>query len=206
MNGYYSLMPTRLVHVTGGPEAGTEYNLDVACKKCGSGALVVGPLLLPAFRQPKEPVFQTLTREVLVSSKVGSILREVGVDCLQEVRNARTRELVAYFELRPSVVLPPFSDRTVGIERENPCPVCKRDGFFGIPYTALTLVYQEKDRPSFSESKVMATFERFGNSVLREPFCDSVFAAPRMIIDSDVYDALRDNGVLGVEFEPVLII
>jgi len=165
----------------------------------------VGPLFVSRLHPPKKPVFSVFGNHDLVEPRVADALRAIGVDCLEEVREAKSCQQLPYFELRPTVVLPRFSDKSLGIVREDPCPLCNRDGYFAIPYITYALAYERKDLPFFSRKKVMATFEWFGNSKLREPFKDSVFAAPLIIINEEVYRVLYNIPVTAIEYNPVLI-
>jgi hypothetical protein len=100
--------------------------------------------------------------------------------------------------------LPPFGAETTGFVRERPCPVCNRDGYFGVPNVPLRLAYPSLPA-GLLDKDVLATFERFGNSRLRTPLRDSVFAAPVYVISGRMADALRSAGVRSGEVEPVLL-
>jgi hypothetical protein len=47
------------------------------------------------------------------------------------------------------------------------------------------------------------TYERFGNSVIREDFSASHFAAPRPLVSPRFLDVLRNEGVRNCAFLPV---
>jgi hypothetical protein len=50
---------------------------------------------------------------------------------------------------------------------------------------------------------VVCTYERFGNSVLREPFNDSHLAQPLLVVKRSVFELFEKEGVRGAEFIPV---
>jgi hypothetical protein len=189
------------VDVTGGVSAGTPYSFDSACPTCGTGAAQAGPLHLPRFKAPKADLFSTLDSEILVTPKLAAHLRAAGVHSLGPVVDKEGRPL-PFEQLLPQGTLPRFGAETTGFVRERSCPVCGRDGYFGVPNVALRLVY-----PSLTaellDKDVLATFERFGNSRLRTPLRDSVFAAPVYVIGGRMADVLRASGVGSAEFEPV---
>jgi hypothetical protein len=95
-----------------------------------------------------------------------------------------------------------FSDLSTGIVRERPCATCDRDGYFGIPHQPTLLRYQGVEA-ALLERDLLATYERFGNSRLREPFRESVFAAPLFIASDRLTRVLEVERVKGVELEQV---
>jgi len=198
----YRIVVKKGVNVCGGPSSGTEYSMEGACPACGTGALQVGPLTLPRFKAPAADLFSTLDDEILVSGSLGELLLDRGVKCLGPVVRGNSAEPLPFWQLVPEAVLPPFSRATSGIVRERPCPHCDRDGYFGIPHVPATLVYDSLP-PPILEKDLLATFERFGNSRLRTPFRDSVFAAPLYVAGARLAEALRAADVRTVVLEPV---
>ena len=199
MGEFYHLICRRLAKVYGGPTYGTKYSLTGACSQCGTGAEPQGPRILPKFRAPYHPILLTFDGEILVNLDRAQSLKSLGVSCLEEVRTP-TGNLLPLMELRREAILPPFSPKTTGYEREQPCPQCGRDGFFGIPHQPLTLVYEALSQ-QYRGKQVLWTFERFGNSRLRSPFEDSAFAAPLYVVSREVMECIRGRGI---DFEPVV--
>jgi hypothetical protein len=191
------------VDVTGGVSAGTAYSFESACRTCGTGASQVGPLHLPRFTAPKADLFSTLDSEILVTPRLADGLRAAGVRSLGPVVDKDGRPL-PFEQLLPQATLPPFGLETTGFVRERPCPVCGRDGYFGVPNVPLRLVYPSLPA-ELLDKDVLATFERFGNSRLRTPLRDSVFAAPVYVIGGRVADALRAAGARSAEVDPVVL-
>ncbi len=111
-------------------------------------------------------------------------------------------EPLPFWQLVPEAVLPRFSVAQTGFVRERPCPNCDRDGYFGIPGVSAPLTYEHLP-PAMLEHDLLATFERFGNSRLRTPFRDSVFAAPLYVAGARLAEALRAARVRTVELESV---
>lgn len=189
------------VNSHGGPLYGTEYALDEACKRCGTGALQTGPLLMRPFKPPKSDMFYPLSRELLVSTQLAEVLEGAGFHrCVRPVLDAKSREPLAVMQLKPEATLPSFLPESEGVTRERPCPACDRDGYFGIAHVPMVLKYR---RLGPVAADLFSTYERFGNSRLRSPFKDSVLAAPMYVGSARLVDVLRAHKVRGLEFEPV---
>jgi hypothetical protein len=194
----------QLSKVFGGPHHGTEYSMERACPRCGTGAEQVGPLRLNRFSLPTAAVFLTLDHEVLMRMTLGETLRASGVTCLGDVIDARSGDRLDVLQLRSEATLPPFAPQTTGVTRERPCPACARDGHYGIPHVRYGLQYDTLDG-ELQSTNVFATYERFGTSVLRQPFRDSVFAAPLFVVSGRVAAALRAANLEYVELHRVEI-
>ncbi len=190
--------------VYGGPRYGTEYSTDRACPKCGTGAEQAGPLRLRRFAMPKAEVFLTLDAEVLVRPALAATLRAAGVACLDVVLDAQSGSSLDVFQLRTEATLPPFAAGTTGITRERPCTDCGRDGHYGIPHEPYRFVYDTLEDALLSKD-VLTTYERFGTSVLREPFSDSVFAAPVTIVGRRIAAVLKAANLRSVELQPIRV-
>jgi len=188
------------INIFGGPLHGTEYSLEGACARCGTGAEQSGPLVLSRFKAPKEDVFSTLNDEILISPRFCESLRARGIQCVRQVLDAESKTPLPVLQLVAEAVLPPFSQRTTGYVRERACDLCQRDGYFGIPHVPMVFHYDAL--PSkLAEKDLLATFERFGNSRLRTPFRDSVFAAPAYLAGARLVNELKQ--IKGVDFERV---
>lgn len=162
-------------------------------------------MFLGTSKFPKGQVFTTLDREVLVRAETAEALQNAGLgEVLGEVLHARSKAPLPVFQLRSQAVLPRFSPATSGVVRERQCAACDRDGHFGIPNVPIVLHYAGLDS-RLLESDVLATFERFGNSRLREPFSDSVFAAPLYVVSARFKSVLEASKVKRVDYQPVVI-
>lgn len=188
----------------GGPLKGTEYDLSQACKTCGTGARQTGPLILPRFKPPRFHMFTTLHDEILISPQLVEALASVGIGCTREVLEAKTKEPIPFRQLIPEATLPPYTEETTGYVRECACNVCHRDGYFGIPHVPMVIRYQNLES-DLLEKDLLATFERFGNSRLREPFRASTLAAPLYIAGTRFVAVLQNEKIRGIDFEPVYI-
>ena len=194
----------QLEAVLGGPGHGTEYSMTAACTRCGTGATQAGPLVLQPFRLPSHSVFLTLDYEILVLRSFADELREACFGCLGPVVDVESGDELDLAQLVPEATLPPFDPASAGVERETPCPVCDRDGYYGIPHQPYRLCYTGLD-PRFKGMGLLATFERFGSSCLREPFQDSVFAVPVLIAEGRLLRCLEKARPRHVELQPVTV-
>ncbi len=201
---FYHLDVSNQINIDGGPLYGTKYLLEYACDCCGTGAIPIGPLFLRKFKIPKYQIFCTLNREILLQSNIKDALIKNGIKSFGEVYEVKSQKQMPIWELRSQKILPQFSPETTGFERELPCSTCNRDGYFGIPHTPLNLKYILKDK-SLLDKDVYVTYECFGNSRLREPFKQSVFAAPLFIVSHRVMKCFKELNVKNVEFEEVTI-
>jgi hypothetical protein len=148
-------------------------------------------------------MFMTLDREILVQGALANTLAGAGFRrLLGAVVLASSGERLPVLQLLAEDVLPRFSDLSTGIVRERPCATCDRDGYFGIPHQPTLLRYQGVEA-ALLERDLLATYERFGNSRLREPFRESVFAAPLFIASDRLTRVLEVERVKGVELEQV---
>ncbi len=160
----------------------------------------VGPLILGRRPPPQRDIFSTLDGEVLVGASLAARLREHCATCLAEVLDARTRVAMDLWQLKPQAILPPFSSATSGYVRERPCPTCNRDGYFAQADVPLELRYDAFPQRDF---QLYETYERFGNSRLRKPFSDSVFAVPLLVAAGTFLHVLAAAAVPGLELHPI---
>lgn len=189
----------------GGPTYGTQYDLSQACPQCGTGAIQTSPLILDPAEIPKGgAIFQTFQHEVLVSPALAQTLRETEVTglTLDEVR-AKSGATLPWVQLLSTTELPPMAPATEGILRERPCPNCGRDGHFDNAKEPLQIFYPASQVTPHSLPDVVHTYECFGLSRLREPFEQSRFANPLLLVKPKVYDVFKRQKVRGLEFHPV---
>lgn len=203
----YSVRPADKGSV--GPKYGTEYDMSHACPLCGTGAIQTSPLYLNPSEIPRKgAIFQTYDHEKLVSLEVANALKSAGVTGL-ELRPAKSYKApveLPWVQLLAHEQLPPMSPASKGILRENPCPLCGRDGYFGSAHEPMEIEYNADQVAIDSLPDVVHTYEYFGKSRLEVPFTNSYFARPLLLVKPKVFKVLRQQKVRGVEFVPVSII
>ncbi len=192
-----------------GPKYGTEYDMSHACPLCGTGAIQTSPLYLKPSEIPgKGTIFQTYDHEKLVSLEVANALKSAGVSGI-ELRPSRSYKAhvdLPWVQLLAHEQLPPMSPTSRGILRENPCPLCGRDGYFGSAHEPSEIEYSADQVAIDSLPDAVYTYEYFGKSRLEVPFTKSYFARPLLLVKPKVFEVLLQQKVRGVEFVPVSII
>lgn len=190
----------------GGPTYSTEYDLSDACPRCGSGARQVSPLRLRASEIPQRgQIFQTLSGELLVSPALGSTLEEAEISGLElrETQAAGSLTPLPWLQVFPQLELPRMAPVSKGILRDNPCPECDRDGHFHSGFQPVEIFYDARTVEVEALPDIVHTYERFGNSVLRQPRSDSNFGPPLVLAKPKFFQVFRSNRVRGVQFLPV---
>jgi hypothetical protein len=190
----------------GGPTYGTEYDLSEVCPRCGTGARQTTALTLDRSELPTDlDLFETLDGEILASPSLRTALEGAGLSGL-ELRQAidhRDGGALDWFQLIPSSEMPPWDASSMGYKREAPCPNCHRDGYFDAVNEPFEIAYAESGLAAVDD--ITRTYEHFGNSVLREDFCESHFAAPRLLVSPRFLDILRNENVANCAFLPVRV-
>jgi hypothetical protein len=190
----------------GGPQYGTAYDLAKGCPQCGTGAVQISPLRLNPSEIPKKGViFQTFDDERLVSPGLARVLSEAQITGL-ELRRAHSYTGLAnlpWAQLIAPTELPLMASSSKGILREDPCPLCGRDGYFNDAYTPTEIEYDNDQVVLDALPDVVHTYEHFGNSRLRTPFNESHFAQPLLLVKPKVLKVFQQKKVRGVEFVPI---
>jgi hypothetical protein len=192
MMKYHVLIVRRLLRWHSSPADGGVYDLANACTYCGAGAVRKDPLFASA-SACRAGVAATYKLQVVISKDVFERLSVVGVTCMRPVVDRKKKKPVEFWSLEPEGSLPRWSNASEGFTIEAQCSHCRRDGYFDTPKRSLDLVYA-----TMPAADVLATWEHFGNSRLRAPFEESLFAIPRLIVSDRVRDVLSNSK--GVEF------
>jgi len=193
----------------GGPRLGTQYDLGIACPRCGTGARQKSALVLDQDEVPaRGEVGQTLHGELLLSSGLAGALADAGVNGAEywSIDLFGKGQVPGWVQLLTLIEMPPLSAKTKGILRERPCPQCGRDGYFQSAEHPQELVYDRMDLEGALVPDVAFTWERFGNSRLTEPISASSFARPLLLVSPRVQRIFQARKVRGVEFIPVEIV
>jgi hypothetical protein len=188
---------------SGGPTFGTQYDLGPACELCGTGAVQVGPLILDPSDTPRNTeIFATLDHEILVSASVADALEDAAFDGM-ELRQVVARDGgdLGWFQIVARREMPSWAAATTGFLRERPCTRCNRDGYFNTVTAPLQIRYDQETLARAPD--VTWTYERFGNSVLRDEFAESHFAAPRTLVAPRVLDAIGERAARRCACTPV---
>jgi hypothetical protein len=194
---YHLFVRVQSQQLLGGPSRGGRFDMRSACPVCGTGAVRLDPLRLPAHDLPDSPVFLTVDFEMLIGAAVKRQLDNEGITCTRPVLDEVSGLPLEISELVPEATLPRFASSSSGYLRERPCPHCNRDGYFSTKRQPLFLKYSADVIQAYGSNDLLATYECFGNSVLRTNFSKSHFATPRYIANEHLTLVL--SGYPGVE-------
>ncbi len=201
----YLLTVKSQINIYGGPNSASFYDMSEGCDCCGSGSVPVGPRYynLNPDKLKKLNIFLTLDSDIIISKQLAMDIQMSGNTQLDEIFHIKTKERLPFYVLKPEKIMPRFSKDTTGYERENFCPKCGRDGHFFMPKVPLKLVYDERVDEGYNNVHVAATWELFGNSILRKPFDDSVFASPCFLVDEFIKNKIYEYAGRRVHFNDV---
>lgn len=114
-----------------GESCKSNYNLEDACKNCGTGAKLVGNLNCKGLTKVSIDFFQTLDWDFLISDNLYKFLLSKGVQIsnLKKVFDSKRNEL-PFYHLYTELNFPKSLPMSEGLVTEDQCPVCKRNGYF----------------------------------------------------------------------------
>ena len=186
----------------GGPSYGTKYDVTKGCPQCGTGSPQISPLYVRSSDAPRRGnVWQTLDNEVLLDPTISTTLvGTTGVE-MRQAHSSDDDRVLPWFQLIPLHQLPRMARTTEGIYQDDPCNLCKRDGF----YTRMShTIRYELDLDKVPD--VSHTYECFGRSVLATPFAKSHFAQPLVILRRHVVVRLVDAGARDISVDPLEVV
>lgn len=195
------------------------YNLEDACKNCGTGAKLVGNLISKGLAKIHTDFFQTLDWDFLISEQLYKFLLSQGVQIanLRKVLDSKKNEL-SFYHLYTELDFPESLPSSEGLVTERQCPICKKNGYFcdakigdatkGIPtiITPLRLKYEGISKEFLASSELFNTWEHLGLSNLKAEGTKVIrYARPMLIVSERVKKAFEEYGVKNAVFEEVII-
>ncbi len=195
------------------------YDLNEACKNCGTGAKLVGSLIVKGLTKVHSPFFATLDDDFLISKEFNKFLLSKGVQIanFRKVVDSRKNEL-PFYHLYTDLSFPKFLPSSEGLVTERQCPVCQRNGFYsdakignykkGIPtvITPLKLMYKGISQDFLASSDLFNTWEHLGVSNLKAEGIKVIrYARPMLIVSERTKAAFEEFGVKNAQFEEVII-
>ncbi len=202
-----------------GESCKSTYNLEDACKNCGTGAKLVGSLNCKGLTKINIDFFQTLDWDFLISENLYKFLlsRNIKITGLKKVFDLRKNEL-PFYHLYTEITFPKSLPSSEGLVIEDQCQVCKKNGYYcdakigdatkGIPtvITPLKLKYQGISKEFLASSELFNTWEHLGVSNLKAgPMKVIRYARPMLIVSERVKKAFEEYGVKHAVFEEVEI-
>lgn len=190
---------------SGGPRAGAQYDLSHACKACGTGAIQLGPLRVRKSDLPtKGTIFETRGGELLVAQSLKDALERAHVTGaeLRQVLSKRDNDLLPWYQLMPTMSLPPMVVSASAVVRSRPCTACDRDGYFDDGFGSGVLRYgRNLDFKALPD--IVRTYEHFGNSRIGESPEDCYFQQPLIVMRSRLVPLFENDAGNAVEFVPL---
>ena len=195
------------------------YNLEDACKNCGTGAKLLGNLTSKGLTKINTDFFQTLDWDFLISEQLYKFLRSKGVQItnLKKVLDSKKNEL-QFYHLYTEATFPRSLPSSEGLVTERQCPVCKSNGYFadakigdatkGIStvIAPLRLKYQGISKEFLASSELFNTWEHLGLSNIKAEGTKVIrYARPMLIVSESIKHAFEEYGVKNAVFEEVLI-
>jgi hypothetical protein len=194
----------------------TNYDFAKACKKCGTGARVLGNLRTKGLTKIAKDFFQTNDGDTIISAKFKEdiLTSNIKIGELTKIVDYRGKEL-PYYHLTSEFMLPKVTD-IKGLKIEDQCDVCKQNGYFneaiigniklGIPTVVkpVELFYNNVDADFLKQSDVFLSWEHMGKSnlVAHDKYVVG-YARPLLIISEQVYNFLTSKRVRNIEVEKI---
>jgi len=201
-----------------GESCKSDYNLDHACPKCGTGAKLNGNLRVKGISNVRKDFFETLDGDYLISGQLYEKLKDLHPEFeLSAVVDIGNQEL-EYFHLYSHTILPRFNKKSSGFVIEDQCPHCLRNGYFndakigdldrGIPteITPVKLCYEESNFEPLLGKNILQTWECLGLSNRRPHDRYAVrFARPWIIVSQDLKQIFERQGLSAIRYEEIKI-
>lgn len=215
---YYILIDRSPSKGESGERCGSQYDLGRSCKRCGTGAELIGKLYTSKLKGVKERLFHTMDGDLLISSEVYSSLKELDI-ALRETSPVvdYSGNPLPFHHLHPTLSFPKLLPQSQGLKIEGQCPICKQNGYSneviigdlekGIRTRVmpLTFHYEGVDRNVLNRSDIFRTWEHMGSSnlimdgnrVLR-------YARPLLIISGKLKQALESLKIKKLSFSEII--
>jgi len=216
---YYVLSHESAHKGQSGEKIGSTYDLSNACKNCGTGAELVGPLYTKDLKNVKNDCFYTLSDDTLISEKLYKEFsqRNIRLEYISQVVDYKGNPL-PYYHLNPKLSFPKMLSQSQGLKTENQCPVCKQNGYFsdvvigdlekGIDTYIKPFMfhYADIDKNILNQSDIFHTWEHIGLSNLKaEGYKVIRYARPLLIVNEDVKKIFDNLKIKKISFSEVII-
>lgn len=205
MTPYYDTSDIR------GQATGVRYDLSQACPRCGTGAIQVGPFLLPKGKLPKKKLlFWSAGFDVFVAEPLAEAFRNGSIEGveLRQTVDVKDSKLLPWWQVVYLQEMPRMSIKTTGVTQEkNACPECRRNWHSGSTVYHMEIFYDRADVGPEQLPDIVATWERFGASgLVSDDGKRGRYAPPMPLIRPRVFDIFRDFKLKDLEFYPVRMI
>jgi hypothetical protein len=125
----------------------------------------------------------------------------------------QTGHILPFYQITSDYYFPKLLPVSKGIQTENQCPTCKRDGHYGVLirnhdnsrniWAPLEFVYKLNNKSVLEKTDVFYTWEHYGMSMIpgRGPF----FARPFLLVSELVKNILEKQKIRNMFFTQVQI-
>lgn len=204
LSTYYQIIVRKQYEIEGGPLVWQAHNTRGSCPVCGTGIRGVGSRKFGNLSFVKSDIWIDLDYEIILRREIAKEFESKGISAFVDVVSRKNGHLLPWVMLAEQATLPPWSSETTGFVRDMVCQVCKRDGYFNTLKQDLFLVYKNLPR-RYTQYSILATYERFGKSVIRDPITKSHIAGPIYTV-SDRFKQISERLQLkNIEFIPTKI-
>lgn len=145
------------------PDADLEtFDWNSGCPKCWTGATQTGDLTIEGF-SPRRGRFiaATWSGHVLIHAELRHMVEPILAGALFRPIRSRRRDADKWFQIVPTLVLPPMHAETRGMVHSESCSACRRDGHYHTPSVAFQPAYVNLN---FQGHGCAATHECWGPS------------------------------------------
>jgi hypothetical protein len=204
--------PSQGVIICTGTEYGTTYDLKGTCPACGTSAKQTSSLFINAEDLDKlegqQRALSTFYSDVLVDAQLEADLVRTGAtgmffrDVYAVGPGDRSRK-IPFRQLCANRTLPPMAPSTTGLQLDDPCEVCWRNGFCGTTDQSERFVYRAVDLDGTDD--VNMSWENQSSARLEPELKDSFLSYPWMVVTPKIWRVFRDAGVTCYEWRPVRV-
>jgi len=189
----------------GHPRKHTTYDDAPACRNCGAGLVQTSPFQLLKSEIPKKAHAAAIGDEIILHQDVVSAVEAAqltGVS-FRAVLDKSGAEL-PWLQLVIGKTMPSLLASSRGMIRgragaEQPCPLCKRDGWFGTMHDPYIPAYSKAALETMPD--VAWTYEMFGTGAWGTPVHGKRrLANRRIIVRPSVYELMKKLKVRGLRF------
>jgi len=215
---FYVLTTETVEQGESGEQCGSKYELEAACKVCGTGAKLIGKLFTKGLTKAKEDIFCTTNGDLIISSDLFVSLERnrIVLKDVAEVFDHRGERLPLY-HLNPQYSFPKMLPESEGLIMDSQCQACRQNGYFNdviignLEKNIRTYVkpfafhYPRIEGTILSGSDIFHTWEHMGYSSLKAEGNGVVrYARPLLIVSEKLKDLFERLEIRKLMFSLVL--
>ena len=216
---YYTIIYKGTLKGESGESCNSKYDLQNACRECGTNAQLVGNLIAKGISSVNLDFFQTFDRDYVISERLFNFLKmkKIKLGSLLKIIDTKGKEM-SFYHFNSKLSFPKATNKTTGLKTERQCGVCKRDGYFndmmyqetkdGIKkiYTHIHFVFENIKNDYLKTSDIFVTWEHIGLSNLQAEGIRVIrYARPMLLVSDHIKMAFEEYGVKNITFEKVEI-